>query len=40
MNVQSNAEFAAALLGFNGRALTVNAARPMSSRNERGFKRY
>jgi hypothetical protein len=39
MNVQSNAEFAAALLGFNGRALTVNAA-PMSSRDERGFKRY
>ena len=25
---------------FNGRALTVNAARPMSSRDERGFKRY
>jgi RNA recognition motif-containing protein len=25
---------------FNGRALSVNAARPMSSRDERGFKRY
>lgn len=25
---------------FNGRALTVNAARPMSSRDERGFKQY
>jgi len=25
---------------FNGRVLTVNAARPMSSRDERGFKRY
>ena len=25
---------------FKGRALTVNAARPMSSRDERGFKRY
>jgi cold-inducible RNA-binding protein len=25
---------------FNGRALTVNAARPMSSRDDRGFKRY
>jgi len=25
---------------FNGRALTVNADRPMSSRDERGFKRY
>ena len=25
---------------FKGRALTVNAARPMSGRDERGFKRY
>ena len=25
---------------FRGRTLTVNAARPMSSRDERGFKRY
>jgi RNA recognition motif-containing protein len=25
---------------FNGQALTVNAARPMSSRDERGFKQY
>jgi RNA recognition motif-containing protein len=25
---------------FNGRALTVNAARPMSSRDERGLKQY
>ena len=25
---------------FNGRALTVNEARPMSSRDDRGFKRY
>ena len=25
---------------FNGRVLTVNAARPMSSRDDRGFKRY
>ena len=25
---------------FNGRALTVNAARPMSSMDERSFKRY
>jgi len=25
---------------FNGRALTVNEARPMSSRDGRGFKRY
>jgi len=25
---------------FNGRALTVNAARPMSSRDDRGFKTY
>ena len=25
---------------FKGRTLTVNAARPMSSRDERGFKRY
>jgi cold-inducible RNA-binding protein len=25
---------------FKGRALTVNEARPMSSRDDRGFKRY
>jgi cold-inducible RNA-binding protein len=25
---------------FKGRALTVNEARPMSSRNDSGFKRY
>lgn len=25
---------------FQGRALTVNEARPMSSRDDRGFKRY
>ena len=25
---------------FEGRALTVNEARPMSSRDDRGFKRY
>ena len=25
---------------FKGRALTVNPARPMSSRDERGFKKY
>jgi len=25
---------------FKGRALTVNAARPMSSRDDRGFKTY
>jgi len=43
VEMQSGGDEAIAVMNgkeFNGRVLTVNAARPMSSRDERGFKRY